>query len=315
MRTKSIILLLIALGFGLVASIGMSQLAGGDGAPEVPTAPVYVVTTEISRTDSLTEENVELEQWPVDRIPEGAVSTPEALVDMVPIHPLFPGEPVLAAKIIDKDKSASAADKILPGHRVVSINVTMESSVSHLIFPGDHVDIMSVNRERGKAETILPNVEVFAVGSETNRIVDENGGSMQAKTVSVQVTPDQAQKLTFHADSSSGKLRLALRSKDDDDLAEESSSSTIDPLLALQSKLPAQPANDNSFVMQVVGGDGKVQKYTWDDAESGDLPNEVNNGSSPSFGGGGSGARDLPPFQSGGDDAGEGGEESSESEE
>lgn len=311
MRTKSIILLLIALGFGLVASIGMSQLAGGDGAPEIPTAPVYVAIANVSQGQQLTEENVKLEQWPADRIPESAVSTPESIENMAARQPLFVGEPLMVDKLIDLDDSKGAADRVKPGYRIVSVKVTMESSVSGLILPGDHVDIMSVNRERGKAETILSNIEVFAIDSETKRMVDENGGTIQAKTVSVQVLPEQATKLTYHA-GSGGSLRLALRSKEDNDLESDSGDSSIDPLLALRGNLPEQPVDDNSFVMQVVNGDGKVQKYTWDDAESGDLPNEVNDGSAPSFGGTGG----LPPFQSGpaaGGEEGGGEEEGQES--
>lgn len=319
MRTKSIILLLIALGFGLVASIGMSQLAGGGGDAEIPTAPVYVTTANVSQGQPLNEENVKLEQWPADRIPEGAISTPELLENKVPIQPLFPGEPILAIKVVDRDKQIGAADRIKPGHRVMSVKVAMDTAVSHLIRPGDHVDILAVNQKQGKAETILSNIEVFAINDVVKRVVDEDGGNLQAKTVSVQVTPDQATKLAYSADSGGGRLRLSLRSKDDDDEASGSLAVTadIDPYANLQSELPVQPTEDNSFRMQVVAGDGKIQNYTWDDAESEKLPNEVVNGTAPSFGGQGDG--NLPPFQgaSAGGSGDEGGEalESGESDE
>lgn len=309
MRTKSIILLLIALGFGLVASIGMSQLAGG-GEAAVPTAPVYVTTASISQGEALTEENVKLEQWPADKIPEGAVSAPEALENMVAVQPLFAGQTLVPGMIIDRNNQISAADRIKPGHVVVSVKVAMDTAVSHLIQPGDHVDIMAVNRERGKAELVLSNIEVFAINDITKRIVDEENGSLQAKTVSVQVTSDQASKLAYSADSGGGKLRLALRSKDDDDKeADDSSSyasSGVDPYLALQDELPSEPAVDNSFRMQIVSGEGKIQNYTWDDAQSEKLPNEVRDGTAPSFGGTGGGG--LPPFQ-GAPAPGGGGEE------
>ena len=98
---------------------------------------------------------------------------------------------------MDRDKQRSASDRIKPGHQVVSVKVTMESSVSHLILPGDHVDILAVNQERGKAETVLSNIEVFAINDQTRRMVEEDGSSMQAKTVSLQVNPDQAKTLAF----------------------------------------------------------------------------------------------------------------------
>jgi len=305
MRTKSIILLLIALGFGLVASIGMSQLAGSGETAEIPTAPIYVAITDVAIGDELNEENVKLEQWPADRIPEGGISTPEGLEEMVPTQRMFAGEPILVGKLVNRNQQISAADRIKQGHRVVSVKVAMDTAVSHLILPGDHVDIMSVNRDRGKAETILSNVEVFAINDQTKRMVDEEGGSLQAKTISVQVTPDQAAKLAYHADGANGgRLRLSLRSKDDDGDESGAIDNTpkVDPLLSLRSQIPVQPADDNSFKMQVVGGNGKVQEYTWDDAQSESLPNEVSDGSAPSFGGNGgspAGSGVRPPFGAG----------------
>lgn len=295
MRTKSIILLLIALGFGLVASFGMSQLADNGAAEEVPTAPVYVTLANIRWGETLTEENIKLEQWPADRVPEGAISTLEELENMVPRVPLYPGEPLIAAKLVDRDSNTAAAQQIPKGFRVTSVKVSMDTSVSGLIRPGDHVDILAVDRERGRAETILSNIEVFAVDSEISRFRDEDGGVTQAKTISVLVAPDQAEVLAYSAAVGSS-MRLSLRSEGDDEIVD--SKKDFDPLAALTAKLPEQSMVDNSFKMQVVGGDGKVQEYTWDDATSEKLPNEVNDGSAAAFGGTGP----LPAFAGVSDD-------------
>lgn len=301
MRTKSIILLLVALGFGLVASFGMSQLADSGSIEEVATSPVYVTLSNISMGERFNEENVKLEQWPADRVPEGAMSTPEQLENMVPTVPLFPGEPLIAAKCADADSFTAVSKRIKPGHRVMSVKVAMDTSVSGLIVPGDHVDIMAVDRKRGKAETVLSNIEVFAVNSEIKRRGLDEESAIQAKTISVQVLPEQAEVLTYY-DSTGGNLRLSLRSEGDDEVVE--STDSFDPVLALRDQLPEQSAEDNSFKMQVVGGDGKVQEYTWDDSDSEELPNEVNDGSAPSFGGTGA----LPPFGGSEDSDGSGGD-------
>ena len=73
MRSKTLILLVLALGCGLVASIGISQvLQRQDQTPAGDTAPVWVVMMDIKRSDPLTMQNLKLEQWPKDKIPAGA---------------------------------------------------------------------------------------------------------------------------------------------------------------------------------------------------------------------------------------------------
>ena len=75
MRSKTVILLVLALGCGLVASIGISQiLQRQDQTPAGDTAPVWVVMTDIKRNDPLTMQNLKLEQWPKEKIPPGALS-------------------------------------------------------------------------------------------------------------------------------------------------------------------------------------------------------------------------------------------------
>ena len=87
MRPKSMILILIALGCGLIASIGISQVVEKNGNGEVEkvqTSPIYVASQDINLKEELTAQRVKLEEWPVDRIPPGAVTTPEQMEDMLP---------------------------------------------------------------------------------------------------------------------------------------------------------------------------------------------------------------------------------------
>ena len=72
MRPKSMVLILIALGCGLIASIGISQVVdkgGKDEAPEVQLAPVYVAALDVPSHQKLNAQSVKLEEWPVDRNP------------------------------------------------------------------------------------------------------------------------------------------------------------------------------------------------------------------------------------------------------
>ena len=73
MRMKSLILIFIALGCGLVASIGISQVmnrGGGGGSMEME--QILVALTDIDIGTKLDAQNVKLEDWPKAKIPEGA---------------------------------------------------------------------------------------------------------------------------------------------------------------------------------------------------------------------------------------------------
>ena len=62
-------------------------------------------------------------------------------------------------------------------------------------------------------KTILQNVRVFAVNDHMDRIIDETGKSIKAKTVTLEVRPDQVELITM-ADSI-GRIRLSARRSDD----------------------------------------------------------------------------------------------------
>jgi pilus assembly protein CpaB len=221
MRPKSMILIVIALGCGLIASIGISQVMEKRSAAvaAAPMENIYVAMTDIPLGETLTAQMVKLEEWPKDKVPEGAVRTLEEIEDRRPLTRLYPGEPILAAKLIDANKFSGASEKIPKGLRVVSVKVTMDSSASGLIHPGDRVDVL-VFLKQGKGiphtetRTILKNVTVFAVNERTQRELEEEADAMAAKTVSLLVKPNQVEKVTLASEL--GRIKLSLRRSDDD---------------------------------------------------------------------------------------------------
>ena len=81
MKGKSLALLVLALGCGLVASLGITQVLAKRGDPSAAsdTTPVYVAKADIATGSLVTRENVKVEQWPKDRVPAGAVIRQEDL--------------------------------------------------------------------------------------------------------------------------------------------------------------------------------------------------------------------------------------------
>jgi len=114
---------------------------------------------------------------------------------------------------------------IKKGMRGVSINVSGASSVSGMVQPNDHVDVLGTfsfpsKEVPGEMElvtlTILQDVLVLATGKETakSRLFANNPSGSSYSTVTLEVTPRETEMLVF-AEQIKGRLSLALRNPDD----------------------------------------------------------------------------------------------------
>jgi len=228
MRAKSLLLLMLALGCGLVASIGITQVMGKKSA-NVPIAtgemlPIFVALEDIPRGDRISAQALKLEEWPKDKVPEGALTKIEDVEGRLPKTKIFQGEPILDNKLLSKGATEGLASQEIPvGYRVVSVNVTRESGVSDLVRPGDRVDVLLYMRQtpgtivETATRTILQDIMVFAVNDVFDLEKTEGDQSINAKTVSLLVTPSQAE--TFTLATELGTIRLALRSHEDKEQA------------------------------------------------------------------------------------------------
>ena len=109
--------------------------------------------------------------------------------------------------------------------RAISVNVSGAASVSGMVKPNDHVDVIgtfnfpdgSGNTKKGELVTctILQNVLVLATGRETAKTqARELGVSSGYSTVTLEVTPREAEMLAF-AEQMKGRLLLTLRNRND----------------------------------------------------------------------------------------------------
>jgi pilus assembly protein CpaB len=227
MRSKSIVLLALALGCGLVASIGISQVmdAKSKNADATEKQPVFVAMLDIQPNEELTAQNIKLEEWPKNIIPQGALTKLEEVEGKHSRMKLYAGEPILSSKLLGAADAVGAAKDIPEGYRVGQVKVDSVSGASNLILPGDRVDVLLFRQPPGSdqnataAKIVLQDIKVFAVDTHTetefSRNKTEQGEPISAKTISLLVTPQQS--LILHAASEvGGVVRLVLRNPDDD---------------------------------------------------------------------------------------------------
>jgi len=225
MRPKSIVLLVLALGCGLVASIGINQVMAKRPAPEVvgaETTPIYVALTDVAMGDPLTLQMVKLEEWPKDKVQPGALSDIEDVEGRRCRVKIFAGEPILEPKLLAKGETQTNATDLIPkGYRVVAVRVDPVSSASGLIQAGDRVDLLvhvKKNPNEGIAadmtRTFMQNVKVFSIDDNFQRR-EEGESSIAVKTILLLVTPEECELVMFA--TKLGELQLVMRSASDSD--------------------------------------------------------------------------------------------------
>lgn len=245
---KSLILIFIALGCGLVASIGISQVMNRDGGGSgMEMDQILVALADIDIGTKLDAQNVKLEDWPKTKIPDGAVRRLEDVKDKFSNARFFKGEPLHVNRIADT--LSNIAIKVPPGYRAMQIKVD-EDTVLKAISPGDRVDVMVFLRRNGQdivetgAFTILKNVRVFAVNTNTERANDSKGETAIFKTVSLLVKPDHARELTVAAQM--GKIMLTLRRPDETDEASGEEATPLSEILSGKPKIASEPVPASS---------------------------------------------------------------------
>lgn len=120
---------------------------------------------------------------------------------------------------------SALARTVKKGERALSLSVDTASSVSGMVRPNDHVDIVGTFRFPGEEQvsamdtvtlTILQNVTVLAVGQQIASSYgqqQEGGRSRSFATVTLAVTPKEAEMLVFA--ESKGSMTLTLRNPAD----------------------------------------------------------------------------------------------------
>ena len=211
MRAKSLLLLIIALGCGTVASVGISQVMmdkKNSGPAEIPTTEIYVTVKDVDVNQKLTAELVKLEQWPQNRVPEGAIFKLEQVVDRYVRQRMYPGEPILAGKL--NDTIVGVDTEIPRGYRVFDLSVNERNGGSGYIKPGARVDVLGTFKVNSVTEsrTVMRNVRIFGINGVTVRNDDPSNTS---RATTFQLLVHESQMDALNLATAMGELRCTLR--------------------------------------------------------------------------------------------------------
>jgi pilus assembly protein CpaB len=217
-RNNNIVILFVAIAMGGIAAFLVRNWLESHSRASVsaqPTATIVVASKPLAFGTLVTAENVTEIPWSAKALPEGAFrSTAEILADgrRVVLSALEENEPILHSKVTGPGQRASLSLLVREGKRAVTVRVDDVRGVAGFILPGDFVDVVLIQAEVGTvkrdsySEILLQHVRVLAIDQLANERQEQ---PTVAKAVTLEVTPDQAQKILLA--SNIGKLSLILR--------------------------------------------------------------------------------------------------------
>ena len=214
-------LLGIAIIVALITSLliyGYLQRKGNAQERVTETQPVVVAAVDLSWGTALTNGMLKKVDFLKGSLTEGFFSDSSSLVGRVLIYPVKANEPIFESRLAPMDvKVGGVAAVITPQKRAVAVKVDKVIGVSGYVHPGNRVDVlMTVGTGRTYApvtKTILENILVLAVGSETQDRKGFEEKSSPTDVITLEVTPEEAERLALAA--TEGRLQLALRNFSD----------------------------------------------------------------------------------------------------
>lgn len=189
----------------------------------------------------LKQEHMRWQRWPEGSLAKTYIKRKNGnmadYVGAVVRQGIFAGEPITGDQVVKPGEQGFLAAVLTDGHRAISVPVNATTGVAGFVFPGDRIDLLLThkigrgNPEAGgggrkktieATETVLTNVRILAADQ---KVDDQTGKPRVSKTVTIEVTPKQAEIVTVAMQL--GRLSLSLRGLKKTD--EEQNAAMTDP--------------------------------------------------------------------------------------
>ena len=220
-KYRSFVPLGVATIIALVVSVllyGYLHKRGNANDTVLDIQPVTVAALDLSWGTKLTEEMMKQVDFLKGSLPEGSFSDPSSIAGRVLIYPVKKNEPIFESRLAPQNvKTSGVVAVIRPRKRAVAVKVDKVIGVSGYVHPGSRVDVL-ITLGTGRTynpvtKIILENLLVLAVGAETKEKKGSEEKASPADVITLEVTPEEAEKLAMAAVE--GRIQLALRNFND----------------------------------------------------------------------------------------------------
>jgi len=220
MRNKRFFIVLVgALIFGVLAAVSVSRYLSSAQAYTKNLSKVAVAKVQIPLGTKIVAEQVTVVQFPKESTPDGTFESPDKLVGRVAVMNIPAREPITESRLAPEGTAAGLSAVIPEGYRAMTVKVDDAAGISGFIMPGALVDVVVVIDPREGSgmqdpisKIVLQNIKVLANGQNIDKPENQREAN-SVKAVTLQVTPEQAEKLALA--SNEGKLQLVMRNQID----------------------------------------------------------------------------------------------------
>jgi pilus assembly protein CpaB len=225
-----------ALVTAALATFGIYRVLQASKAQNrVITRPVVIAFKDVSEGKAIDRASVTVAEWPVNTIPAGAYASVDSVVSRVTRVDVFRGEVIVPGRLAPDGTGPGLQVKINPGKRALSVKIDDVSGLNGMVQANSRVDVLVVTRDsktqKDVAKTFMSNMRVLAVGTITQTSADNR--PIQAATVSLEVTPAEAERLAIA--QGTGRIQLSLRGYGDPDSIRTAGANSDDVLAQLRS--------------------------------------------------------------------------------
>ncbi len=220
-RMKTFVLLVLAAGCGLMASVAVltylnnAQAQASQVSQQLPTRPVVVAAVDLPPAEVVQSTQLEVVNWPENLIPAGATENPEQIHSRITRTRILKGQPIQAGHLAPEGTTGGLPALIPKGMRAMTVRVNETVGVAGFIRPGNRVDVILTVEGPGRDEvvtqTILQHINVLATGQS----MDEDSETTKiARSVTLLLNPEEAERLALAMDQ--GRIVLSLRNDTDE---------------------------------------------------------------------------------------------------
>ena len=208
-----------ALVFGLLAAVSVSRYLSSAQAYSKNLNSIAVAKVAIPLGTKIIPEQLMMVQFPKDSTPDGAFTSPDKLAGRVAVMNIAAREAITEARLAPEGSAGGLSAAIPEGYRAMTVKVDDVVGISGFIMPGANVDVVVVIDPEEKSlnqnpisKIVLQNIRVLANGQNIDKPENQREAN-SVKAVTLQVTPEQAEKLALA--STEGKLQLVMRNSTD----------------------------------------------------------------------------------------------------
>jgi pilus assembly protein CpaB len=216
------------------ATFGAYRLLAANSRAELTTRPVVVASRDIPEGVAIDRIALQVAQWPVQAVPVGAFTAIDSVIGRVPRVPIYNGEPIVPGRLAPTGTGPGLEVKIPPGQRAMAVRINDVAGISGLLQPNSRVDVLvtlrEANSDKQVAKLFMSNMLVLSVGTEVQR--DTQGKPINATTVTLAVTPEEAERLAIAMNT--GSIQLVLRGYGDPDSVRTKGATSGDVLTQLK---------------------------------------------------------------------------------